>query len=110
MQENVRSDEDNGNENVVKAFRTILNEILGGELKALQLAVSDLDTQLCRRMQAVEEKTAATSDHLRKELQSLVEERFLMEHTIERYDEIFTSLLPRVRRDRHLRQQQSAAV
>jgi len=75
MQENVRSDEDNGNENVVKAFKTILNEILGGELKALQLAVSDLDTQLCRRMQAVEEKTVAISDHLRKELQSLVEER-----------------------------------
>ena len=76
MTENARPGEDTGNETVVKAFRTILDEILGGELKVLQHAVTDMDTQMSRRMQAVEEKTAAISDDLRKELQSMAEERF----------------------------------
>jgi glycosyltransferase involved in cell wall biosynthesis len=43
-----------------------------------------------------------------KAAREMVAERFLMEHTVERYDEIFTSLLPPVRRDRHQRRQTAA--
>jgi glycosyltransferase involved in cell wall biosynthesis len=51
-----------------------------------------------------------TLSDMGKAARQMVEERFLMEHTIERYDEIFSRLLPPARRDRHRRRRRTAAV